>query len=258
MRCLEPVARRVVTLEPAAQAVEAGVEDALGHVRLIELVADLELERRGHDDALDELGVPREPGRRRNVGAREHREEGVLVDDPIVERRRLEEDHELLADRAELRERRRRARQHLGGEHEGLLFAEDALEARRKESMGRDVVDGPDDSVPIVLPRVLRDEVERHVRREGPVEQARRQAVVLREREPAPDRVVVAHLPARVLAERTEHRQLELRAAGPEPRQGRDELVVRAAYAPKDAARPMAPQRLVPGVGEEPLLELEP
>src|SRR5205085_12164663 len=48
--------RLVIPREPARQAVEAGEEDALGHVRLVELVADLPLQLGGDDHAPREIG----------------------------------------------------------------------------------------------------------------------------------------------------------------------------------------------------------
>jgi len=46
-----------MALQPATQAVEAGEEDALGDVGLVELVADLPLQFGGDDVADVEIGV---------------------------------------------------------------------------------------------------------------------------------------------------------------------------------------------------------
>src|SRR3954453_12809197 len=92
--CL-PIARQVVALQPARQAVEPREEDALGHVREVELVAHLPLQVRGDDDAVPQLGARVKPRVEREVGLREEREQRVLVHDPRVERRRLDEEREL-------------------------------------------------------------------------------------------------------------------------------------------------------------------
>jgi hypothetical protein len=87
-----------VAREPAREAVEAGEEDAFGHVRLVELVAHFRLEPGGDDDLAPEVGVLGEPGVEREVGPRGERAQGVLVDDPFVERRRLDEQDEVVAE----------------------------------------------------------------------------------------------------------------------------------------------------------------
>src|SRR4051794_3752682 len=79
------IARQVVALQPAREAVEPGEEDALGHVREVELVAHLPLQLRGNHDAVPKLGARGEPRVEREVGLREEREQRVLVHDPRVE-----------------------------------------------------------------------------------------------------------------------------------------------------------------------------
>jgi hypothetical protein len=68
------------------------------------------------------------------------------------------------------------------------------------ELVGVDVVDHPHGSVGVAF-AARRRKVQRDVRRERPVEQPRRQAVVLREREPVPRRVLGNGIARRVLAE---------------------------------------------------------
>src|SRR5947209_1524264 len=86
--------RRVEAGEPAGEAVEPGEEQPLGDVCLVELVAHLPFQLGGHDHAAYE---PRRGGQagvepQRRVGGAG--EQGVLVYDPLGERRGLEEEGE--------------------------------------------------------------------------------------------------------------------------------------------------------------------
>ena len=71
------------------------------------------------------------------------------------------------------------------------------------------VVDRPHDTVLVVTVQRRRGEVQRDVRRERPVEQTRRQLVVLREREPVPRRVVRDVALPRVLSEAADQGRLQ-------------------------------------------------
>src|SRR4051812_21352717 len=84
----------VLSLEPAAESVQAGEEDALGDIGLVELVADLPLQLAGNDDPPGQTGVVAQPGVQGGGGAGHHGEEGELVDDALIERGRLEEGDE--------------------------------------------------------------------------------------------------------------------------------------------------------------------
>src|SRR5687767_309021 len=82
--------RRVVSPQPAAQAIETGKENALGDVGLVELVADLPL-RLGRNDQLPGKVRPfMEPSVELCARIRHQGEKGELVDDPVIERGRLE------------------------------------------------------------------------------------------------------------------------------------------------------------------------
>src|SRR5215218_5980653 len=70
--------RRVVALEPLAQPVEAGEEDPLRGVRLVQLVPHLPLERRGDHDAVHDARVAGEPRVLPRRGVRQEREEREL------------------------------------------------------------------------------------------------------------------------------------------------------------------------------------
>src|SRR5581483_5458304 len=100
-------ARGEVATQPDGEAVETGEEDALGDVRLVELVANFPLQLRGQDDAPGEPRVALEPLVHARLGRRHQREERVLVDDALVEGGRLEEDDEVVAELVELRQSRR-------------------------------------------------------------------------------------------------------------------------------------------------------
>ena len=82
--------------------------------------------------------------------------------------------------------------------------------------MGAGVVEAPDDPVAVVLLEVVRGEVECHVRRIGPVEQAGGQAVMLPEREPVPVGVARHRVLHRVLPECAHQLALE-RGVASEP-----------------------------------------
>src|SRR5581483_4910937 len=97
--------RGVIPREPGRDPVQARKENALGHVRLVELVPYLRPELRRDDDLPDEVGMPLDPLHEREPDGRDDGEEGVLVDDARVERRRLEEQHELLLERVHPRRR---------------------------------------------------------------------------------------------------------------------------------------------------------
>src|SRR2546421_5094874 len=77
--------RREVTLEPLRQTVEAGEKDALGNVGLIELVADLPLQRGRDDDAAIGRFAAMEKVFERQLRARGEGEERELIDDALVE-----------------------------------------------------------------------------------------------------------------------------------------------------------------------------
>ena len=101
----------------------------------------------------------------------------------------------------------------------GLMIAqlEDLPKRVWQQLVRPHVVDRPHDAVDVVaLPRGRR-EVQRDVRRVGPVEQPCRQAVVLRQREPVPRRVVGHVVAVRVLAEVADQLSLQARRIAPEP-----------------------------------------
>src|SRR4051794_2066914 len=254
--CL-PIARQVVALQPARQAVEAGEEDALGDIREVELVAHLPLQLSGDDDAVPQLGVRREPRVERDVGLRQEREQGVLVHDPRVERRRLDEEREL----SELLERFDASDlvlQQLGREDVGAFALEQRPETLRQELVHPGEIDAPDGAVPVEARRMCGCEVQRDVRRERPVEHSRRQAVVLPERQPVPDGVDRNGVARGVLAERAQDVPLELTRVAAEPRDARAQVFLRVTAPAKRVARAMPPETLVPGLSEQTLLQLDP
>src|SRR6188508_3448272 len=108
--------RRVVAREPPAQAVQPWEEHSFVDVCLIELVANLPLERCGDDDAPTEVRVLREPVVETRRRARHEGEKRELVQDSLVDGRRFEKHDEWLsAERVEVAEGSKR-RQHLDSE----------------------------------------------------------------------------------------------------------------------------------------------
>src|SRR5262249_55035116 len=77
-----------------------------------------------------------------------------------------------------------------GREDVGALLFEDLPQDLGQGARCLDVVDAPDDPVVLVAPRILGGDVQGHIRREGPVEQAGREGVVLGQRQPGSDRVL--------------------------------------------------------------------
>jgi hypothetical protein len=131
---------------------------------------------------------------------RDEREERVLVDDPRVERGRLDEQDEVLvAEAAEVASVRRRLRQELRREDICALGVEQLAQRPRQELVRSHVIEAPDDAVPIVPLEALRDEVQRDVRGVRPVEQAHGQSVVLADGQPVPRGVVRDRVGGRVL-----------------------------------------------------------
>src|SRR4051812_7504728 len=81
--------RHVIARQPAAESVEIRKQDTLVDVRLIELVANLPFQIRRYDDAPRQLRMTASPDVHVGARARHQREERVLVEDPLVHRRRL-------------------------------------------------------------------------------------------------------------------------------------------------------------------------
>jgi hypothetical protein len=104
-------------------------------------------------------------------------------------------------------------------------------------------VDDPEDGV-VLAPGGCR-EMQRHHRREGPIEQPRRQAVVLTEREPIP-LGRARRLLMRVLAEVAQKVTFDVRVVALEARQARDVLVGRAREAAVYERRARVPRMQAP------------
>src|SRR5205085_4536147 len=200
-----------------------------------------------------------EPLVRREHRARREREQRVLVDDPLVERGRLDEDEEVLAaELIEPAEVGRRATEHLGVEEVRALLPEQAAQLGRRAPVRLYVVRTPHGAVLVVPVEVRRHEVEGDVRRVRPVEEAGRQPVVLAEGEPVPHRVD-RHVPARrVLAEVAHQVPLELVRVAAEPDEAGRQVAVRSRHAPEGEVGAEAAERLVPRPFVELLLELDP
>ena len=215
---------------------------------------------RGHDELADEVVVLLAPLVERRLGRRHEREERVLVDDPVVERRRLEEEDEVLVlgEVVELSAVLGGAVEHLGREDVRALVAEHLPQRLRQQLVRANVVDRPHDAVLVVAKQRRRREVQRDVRRERPVEQTRRQTVVLREREPVPRRVVRHVALPRVLAEAADQGRLERPWVGAEPLEARLETLGRKGAPAIREVGAVPPEALLPRVLEQPLVELRP
>ena len=85
-------------------------------------------------------------------------------DDPVVERGRLDEDHEVLAERAQVGGTVRDRFQHLRGKEVRPVALETFTRRLRSELVRADVVDHPDRAVAVEPIRLRRHEVECDVR----------------------------------------------------------------------------------------------
>ena len=172
--------------------------------------------RRARSGCVEPLVHPR-------VRRRHHREECVLVDDALVERRRLEEDA-----RSPRRARRsRQRRRDLGSRSADIAFMPSSLE-RRPQRLGSSLFVSTKstiqiDAVLLELRRVRGREVQRDVRRVRPVEHPRRQAVVLARARASARALARDRVRAGVLAEAAEQVTLDVGVVAAEPLQARHE-----------------------------------
>jgi len=199
-----------------------------------------------------------EPRLEIRVGARHQGEQRELDDDALVERGGLEEGDELPGGEAvEAGEGGACPREHLGREHVRPLVAQDLLQALRQQLVRRHVVDLPDHPVEVVLLGVLGGEVQGDVRREGPVEQARGKAVVLRDGQPVPDRVAGRRLALRVLPEVAQQVALHLRRRA-KPREAARQLLAHLRLPSERIPRAEPAQPLLPRALVQHLVQLVP
>src|SRR5689334_3083630 len=133
-------ARQVIAGEPAAEAVEAGIENALGDVGVVELVANLPFEGGGDADATDGVRVGVEPDVHARTRVREQGAEGVLVDDALVYGGWLEEGGEgTRCESIEICEGSGGGGEHLDGEGVSVVLVQKRLESAGQ--MALDVVE---------------------------------------------------------------------------------------------------------------------
>jgi hypothetical protein len=116
---------------------------------------------------------------------------------------------------------------HLGCEHVRTLGSKPPPQLVRDVLVRADVVDHPHGAVAVETLRLRRDEVQRDERRVGPVEHARRQPVMLAEREPVPQRVDRDGLARRVLPKAADEMAFQARGVTAELYQARRQRVGR-------------------------------
>src|SRR5690606_39238371 len=103
-----------------------------------------------------------------------------------------------------------------------------------------------------------RREMEGHVRRVAPVQQARRQAVVLGEGKPVPHGIVTHEAAAGVLPEIADQMPLLGRGVAPEPHQPGPQVQAPTTHAPEPAERAEPAQLRIPRALEQELVQLAP
>jgi hypothetical protein len=131
--------------------------------------------------------------------------------------------------------------EHLRREHDGALVGEPPPQHLGCELVRARVVDGPDHAVAVEEAHIPGREVQRHVGRVRPVEQPRRQAVVLPESEPVPHRIHGHLIARRVLAEVPQQLALEAAGVPAEPHQARAQILARVVPATEGERGAMAP-----------------
>ncbi len=82
--------RTVVASQPQARAVQPWKQDALVDIGLVQFVANFLLELCGDHDSLKHFLMLVEPAADAQIGAGTDRQKGSLVDDAVVQRKRLE------------------------------------------------------------------------------------------------------------------------------------------------------------------------
>jgi hypothetical protein len=150
------------------------------------------------------------------------------------------------------------AAEHFHGEHLGAFFLEDAQQQVGDHLVDGDEVHAPDDAVAVVLLQVLGDEVQGDGRRIGPVEQTRRQAVVLAQGHPVPDGIVEVGLLMGVLAEVAQQVAFELRERTAQPHEGGLQVAGGLGQAAEAEVRPEPSQFLLEGILEESVVQFVP
>ena len=124
--------------------------------------------------------------------------------------------------------------------------------------MRLDVVDRPDHAVRVEFVDIGGGEMHGDERGIGPVEHPRRQAVVLRNREPVPEGIALHDAAVGVFLEIPQQVPLKIGKLPAQPDQGRFKAVAGVRKPPEGEARPETPQILVPRVGKEFALQLLP
>ena len=188
-------------------------------------------------------------------------EQGGLMEDARVERRGFDKEQELVAGQRVEVAQRREGIEHLRCERVRPLFVQDCAETLRQQLVRPHEVDAPHHTVASVVGRTFRGEVEGDQRRKRPVDQTRRQPMMLGHGEPVPDRINAGRLLRRVLAEVAEHRHLEpddVGVAAREPHQTVREIVVVVGKPAERVRRAEALEVRVPGSFVEPIDELSP
>jgi len=166
-------------------------------------------------------------------GVRDRGQDRGLVNDPLVQRRRLEEEHERVQPASQLVEVvdvPRALGQQLGGEDQRPLALQHPAQRVREQPVCPLAVDGEQNRF-VLRPR-RGGEMQRHQRGKGPVEQARGKPVVLGERQPVPGRGA-GRLAVGVLAEVAGQVALELGVVAAQPGQAGHVRVARPGEAPE-------------------------
>ncbi len=180
----------VVASQPAAEAVQAGIEHTLRNVGLVELVPHFPFQLGRDGDALGQPRVLAEPHCHIHTAVGHEAKERILIDDTVIQRGRLEKDYEaLLVKCLEGYQALHPLLQHRHSEYICLGILQNGVQQLWQKSIGAHVIYTPDDAILIEGPQLLRDEMHGNIRGKGPVQHPHGEAVMLGQRQPVPHRI---------------------------------------------------------------------
>ena len=183
-----------MSAQPVGETVEAGIDNAFCDVLVIQHIPDPPTELFFDDKTAGQICAPVQKSRDIDHLVRNHGEEGVLVDDPGIQRGRLDNNHaivlhvfiillETVADFPD----------HVDGEDRRIIFADACPVFLREHSVQFMNIDAPDHSIMSVhhLQIILRcREMEGNDGRKGPVQEPGGQSVMLSQDHLIPDGVL--------------------------------------------------------------------
>ena len=186
-----------------------------------------------------------------------------LVHNPVVERGRFQKQRaghpgRFVKPEIELSKRFGEAVEHHRGKDKCVFFPQDSSQAVRQAIVNADHIHGPDHAVMLELVEILGREVRRDMRRVRPVEQSRRQAVMLRDHQPVPERISGTCLAVPVFLEVPQQTAFQFFELAGQAHQTGLQIPARIGHAAEDERSAKPPVRPVPRIFEQPVIQLVP